>query len=40
MLDEASFTASPAHRIPDVVSRAASGVAGKLRDLADGHHPD
>jgi pyruvate dehydrogenase (quinone)/pyruvate oxidase len=40
MLDEASFDASPAHRIPDAVGRAMSGVAGKLRDIADGEHPD
>jgi pyruvate dehydrogenase (quinone)/pyruvate oxidase len=36
MLDESSFDASPAHRIPDAVGRAVSGVAGKLRDMADG----
>jgi pyruvate dehydrogenase (quinone) len=40
MLDESSFEASPARRIPDTVGRVVSGVAGKLRDIADGDHPD
>jgi pyruvate dehydrogenase (quinone)/pyruvate oxidase len=40
MLDESSFDASPGHVIPDVVGKAASRVADKLRRRADGDQPD
>jgi pyruvate dehydrogenase (quinone)/pyruvate oxidase len=40
LLDEASFDASPGHHIPRPVAKALSGVAGRLRDRADGDQPD
>jgi hypothetical protein len=39
LLDESSFAASPGHVIPDKLGEAVSGVAGGLRNRADGDHP-
>lgn len=36
LLDESSSWASPAHRIPGPVGKAAAKVAGKLRPEANG----
>jgi pyruvate dehydrogenase (quinone)/pyruvate oxidase len=40
MLDESSFQASPAHVVPDAVSKAASTLVDHLRDRADPEQPD
>ena len=39
MLDESTFDASPGHVIPGRVGRAASGIAGRLRERAEKEHP-
>ena len=39
VLDESSFEASPGGFIPDKLGQAVAGVARKLRDRADPHHP-
>ena len=39
VLDESTFEASPGHVVPGPVGKALSGLAGRLRDRADGEHP-
>ncbi|MFL6052692.1 MAG: thiamine pyrophosphate-dependent enzyme [Actinoallomurus sp.] len=40
VLDEASFDAGPVRIIPGKIGQAASGIIGRLRDRAQGEHPE
>ncbi len=40
LLDESTYDASPGHVVPGKIGEAVSGVAGRLRDLANGEHPE
>jgi pyruvate dehydrogenase (quinone)/pyruvate oxidase len=40
LLDESTFDASPGHVIPGKIGEAVAGVAGRIRDLASGEHPE